>query len=234
MPMARLLRAIKLFNEAATDLKSGLQTIPQLPLELAMVESILEQDTLPASPPAVPITQSSPNPEARRVAEQPAPVLAPAPVPFPDTPAATAGLAEPVSTPPAEGEQLAMGQVERAWDQVLQAVRQRNPATQGLLNTGCKPVEVNGNEIVVTFPFPFLGEKLVDPQRKEEIQESLSDILHARCRIKFVLASEYTPRQQAPGAALDPGPQQTPASGVPDPISQWAEKHGGQAKFIES
>jgi hypothetical protein len=122
---------------------------------------------------------------------------------------------------------------------VLQAVRQRNPATQGLLNTGCKPVEVNGNEIVVTFPFPFLGEKLVDPQRKEEIQESLSDILHARCRIKFVLASQYTPRQQAPEAALDAGRQQTPAgqapaSGVPDPISRWAEKHGGQARFIGS
>jgi DNA polymerase-3 subunit gamma/tau len=44
IPVDRLLQSIRLFNEAATDLRRGLQTIPQLPLELALVEVSLESE----------------------------------------------------------------------------------------------------------------------------------------------------------------------------------------------
>jgi DNA polymerase-3 subunit gamma/tau len=239
MPMARLLKAIRLFNEAATDIKSGLQTIPQLPLELALVESILEPATATAPHPANPAqggpsrVQPTSQPEAHRVAEQPASELAT------ETPAAAADSPIQASALPSTAESLAVEQVEGAWDQVLQAVRQRNPATQGLLNTGCKPVEVNGNEVVITFPHTFMQELLDAPQRKEEIRDALAEVLHVACRLRLVLASEYTPRPEAPRAASTSTPAQTPptsaaSSKVPDPISQWAEKHGGQAKFIRS
>ena len=45
----QLLRSIRLFNEAVTDLRRGLQTVPQLPLELALVESALEPEAPQAS-----------------------------------------------------------------------------------------------------------------------------------------------------------------------------------------
>jgi DNA polymerase-3 subunit gamma/tau len=239
MPMARLLQAIKLFNGAATDLRGGLQTIPQLPLEMALVESILEPGfeapgsaaeghTEPAAP--------APRAESRgsgshRVAEQTAP-------PPSVTPVAHGPDPEPGER--ASGEQnsagqLSLAEVEKAWQHILQAVRQRNPATQGVLNTDCKPVEVNESEIVITFPHVFMRKLLDVPQRKEEIQDALTEVLNTRCRLRLVLASEYAPHAQAPRAGSDVAAQQAPsASEVPGPISQWAKQHGGQARLVES
>jgi DNA polymerase-3 subunit gamma/tau len=252
-PLERLLRAIRLFNEGACDLKSGLQSIPQLPLEMALVETILElgdRAVAPQTPkpqasqpqalesrgPApqtqharpeesapskvAPSSPSSPDPEPRRLAET-APTRASAQDTAPQRP-------ESLAQPPAAGGLLALEQVEQAWDQVLHAVRQRNPATQGVLNTGCKPVEVNGDEVVITFPYPFLREKLGDPQRKMEIQDALSEVLHIGCRLRLVLAREYIPRHATPSTAA-------PALDDKDldQISRWAEERGGQASIVQ-
>jgi DNA polymerase-3 subunit gamma/tau len=233
MPLGRLLRAIKLFNGAATDLRSGLQTLPQLPLEMAVVESIVEEGGLVAPPtsgqqPGAPDPVApAPRPKARRVAEPP---VARAEAP---------GAGERAPGPAPSGTGLALQRVQGAWDQVLQAVRQRNPTAEGALRSGCKPVEVNGAEIVVTFPYPFLRDKLGDPQRKKELQDALTEVLQIRCHVRLVLASEYTPRQQAAQPAATPtagAAASADATGneVPDPISRWAEERGGEAKVVQS
>ncbi len=221
IPMARLLRAIRLFNEAANDLKSGLQTIPQLPLEMALVESLLEQGAPVVSPlPArqEEVAPAPPRPEVRHLAGPQASYQA--------GPLAEAGSPS--------GAPLTLERVQQAWDQVLQVVRQRNPTTHGVLNTGCKPVEVCGDEIVVTFPFPFLRDKLGDPQRRDEIHQALSGVLHTRCRVRLVLASEYVP-----GQPPSPAAPEAAASGLPlddqalDQISRWAAERGGQATIVQ-
>jgi DNA polymerase-3 subunit gamma/tau len=248
IPVARLLRAIHLFNEAATDLRRGLQTIPQLPLEMALVESILEPAQPEASAPAEDSTpprgggqppsshepdrpaRSQSKPEVRRVAEQPAPA--------PASPTESRGQALAAAQPASEqvlASSLTLERLAGAWPQVLQAVRQRNPATQAALNTGCQPVEVNGAEIVVTFPFPVLREKLMAPQRQAEVQEALSEVLHDRCHVRFVLAADYMPRQptvqSTPPAAASPGAQKD--QGFEETIKGWAEKRGGQVTIID-
>lgn len=226
IPRARLLRAIRLFNGAANDLKSGLQTIPQLPLEMALVESLVEQGT-PVIPP----------PAARR--EERAPTSPPTAAPRSETRHLAEQQTPSQAGPPAEtgspsGASLTLERVQQAWDQVLQVVRQRNPTTHGVLNTGCKPVEVCGDEIVVTFPFPFLRDKLGDPQRRDEIHQALTRVLHTRCRVRLVLASEYVPGQPPPPAAPEAA-----ASGLPlddqalDQISRWAAERGGQATIVQ-
>jgi DNA polymerase-3 subunit gamma/tau len=248
VPGARLLRAIHLFNEAATDLRRGLQTIPQLPLEMALVESILEPALPEAGAPAQDSTPpqgggqpppsqdsdgpapSQPKSEVRRVAEQPAPAPA-SPTESPgETPAAAKPASEQVSA-----SSLTLQRLEGAWPQVLQAVRQRNPATQAALNTGCQPVEVNGAEIVVTFPFPVLREKLMAPQRQAEVQDALSEVLHDRCHVRFVLAKDYMPQQPAVKSTPSPAPSAGPQKdqGFEEKIKGWAEKHGGQVTIIE-
>jgi DNA polymerase-3 subunit gamma/tau len=228
-PSRRLLRAIRLFNQAATDLRTGLESIPQLPLELALVEAVLEGNE---SPPPVP----EPDPEELRPSK-PVPSQPTAANREPHRVAETSAAEEtkqiappkhptPSEAPPAPEGTLALEQVEQAWDQVLQAVRQRNPATQGVLNTGCKPVEVNEDEIVITFPYPFLREKLGDAQRKREIQDALGEVLRTQCRLKLVLATEYAPRQQqASTSGLD--------DKALDQISRWAEERGGQASIVQ-
>jgi len=243
LPLDQLLRAIQHFNDAATDLRRGLQTIPQLPLEMALVESLLPK-TAPSAAPAPASAQqpaprvatpSTPQPETRRVAEAPATAPQSAPSAQPHTP--VADVAAP--TPQAGAGALELGQVKRSWDQVLQAVRQRNPATQAVLNTGCEPAEVSGNEVVVTFPYPFLREKLGDPQRKKEIQDALAEVFQVNCRLRLVLASEYKPRHQAAPTALREtavevqNPQPAQGDEVPEPISRWAEEHGAQVKIVD-
>ncbi|MGC9333260.1 MAG: DNA polymerase III subunit gamma/tau, partial [Anaerolineae bacterium] len=49
---AQITQAIRLFNKAITDLRRGFQSIPQLPLELALVESLLDWDVQTAPAPA--------------------------------------------------------------------------------------------------------------------------------------------------------------------------------------
>jgi DNA polymerase-3 subunit gamma/tau len=263
----RLLRAIHLFNEAATDLRRGLQTIPQLALEMALVESALQPKALHGTGQAVGEPQSlyqvSTEPALRRATEQAPstgttasgeapvevePVVQAAISPSTLTPAASsqAQVSAPQPATQSPPGTLTLAQVEQAWALVLQAVRQRNPATQAVLNTGCQPVEVNGEEIVVTFPYPVLREKLVDPQRRIEIQDALTEVLQANCRLKLVLAAEYKPRQHAnpqppptpPGAMPQSPPAQAAQDGqepedeVPAQISRWAAEHGGQAKVV--
>ena len=234
LPMERLLRAIHAFNAATTELKRGLPVIPQLPLEMALVESLLTVEVAATAFPGQ--------------AETPPPILSPQPVASSQAVESSAPArtieqqvrksegAPSISEPPSAAQALSLREVERVWPQVLQAVRQRNPTTQAVLNTGCQPVEVNGNEIIVTFPFPFLRDKLGDPQRRMEIQEALSEVLRTRCRLRLVLASEYTPssdlsstyseEQGANGGTLN---DQTLGE-----IARWAQQRGVEATILSS
>jgi DNA polymerase-3 subunit gamma/tau len=242
MTTEQLLRAIRLFNDAVTDVKSGLQMIPQLPLELALVESIAgsagsvtmsqpksDQEQAPSRTP-VPAT-SAPQAGTHRVAESPTPI--PEPAPAPAEPASSTPQVESVAQGASDSGQLTLEAVERSWDQVLVAVRQRNPTAEGALRSGCTPVEVTGNQVVVTFPYPFLKDKLGDPQRKVEIQDALSEVVGGSCHVKLVLASEYVPGPSPAAPAPDAASSQN-AMGVEDldQITRWAEKLGGETKVV--
>jgi DNA polymerase-3 subunit gamma/tau len=231
LSVGQLLRAIRLFNDAAVELKRGLQTIPQLPLEMALVETIVEPGVSVAS--GAPAAPAPGKPSAETPASQqgrPRPEPAP---PRPqdrrvaEAPAAAPPQASPQAAPGAGGT-LSLAQVSQAWEQVLHAVRQRNPTAEGALRSGCEPVEVSGEEIVITFPYPFLRDKLGDPQRKTEIQDALSEVLNARCRLKLVLAAEYRPRQRANPAPAEPEPAEPALDDQAlDQLSRWAQERGG-------
>ena len=256
----QLLRSIRLFNDAVIDLRRGLHTIPQLPLELALVESRLEPDAPVPSSQGVhqeqALYQTSPQVASTPVAAQPKTETTEAKT---EEVAPQAPASMPAQMPSSEGQEvvaehetpvrqgstgsLTLAQVEQAWASVLHAVRQRNPATEGALRTECKPVEVTGDEVVITFPYPFLREKLVDPKRKAEVQDALAEVLNTECRIKLVKASEYVPArrpertplpaaqsgaaqvQDAPDAVLD-------EAKVTQEVTRWAEEHGGQVKIV--
>ncbi|MGD8624758.1 MAG: DNA polymerase III subunit gamma/tau [Anaerolineae bacterium] len=290
MPVQRLVNAIRLFNQAVTDLRRGFQTIPQLPLEMALVESLLDapapQPQVEATPPTPapatgdqppataaetePGADSAPAPAAEQApvtAAGEAPVTAAGEAPVTaagEAPATTAEetqapasqVKESPSTAPAGG--LSLAQMTDAWEQVLQAVRQRNPAAEGALRSGCQPVEVQGNEVIITFPYPFLRDKLGDPQRRTELQDALSEVMGVPCIVKLVLAGEYKPRPRnaPPANPENPAPKQTPAPAsrpaagataessdqaayaaekpdVPPNLSRWIKEHGGTVEFVD-
>jgi hypothetical protein len=108
-----------------------------------------------------------------------------------------------------------------------------------VLNTGCEPVALSGDEIVITFPFPFLGDKLGSPKRKAEIQDSLTEVLGTSFRLRLVLASDYSPPSQETSSVIAPvqptssPPASTPdETYVPEQISRWAEEHGAKARIV--
>ncbi|MEJ2211919.1 MAG: DNA polymerase III subunit gamma/tau [Anaerolineae bacterium] len=212
LPLERLVRAIRLFNDAATDLRRGFQTIPQLPLELALVESLADAPRS-AAPPSVPAQAGQPasTPAGQPVqaqAGQPAPTQAERPASTsarqqagarpPTKPAAPATAP---ADPPREQPSAGPARVAEASPPTLQA--QAAPAASGLT------VEAYGSEIVVTFPYGFLRDKLDNPERKVDVQDAFSQVLSEKCRVRFVLASEYVPRKRPAGnrpAAGNPAP----------------------------
>ena len=240
----RLLRAIRLFNEATTDLKRKLQTIPQLPLEMSLVESVAERPAAGEVKVSRSVEQARPTPEPPVTPARTPATSAPGAVPgaiaerhvdtSPSSPAPSKPSDRP-SPPEAVAGTLTLETVEQVWDYVLHAVRKRNPATEGALRSGCTPVEVKGQDVTVTFPYPFLRDKLGDAQRHAEIQDALSEVLGRPCRLTLTLASEYAPGQ---ATKFTPEPPEADDQPLDDRalvrISRWAEEHGGHATIIQS
>ena len=267
----QLLEALRLFNGAVTDLRSGLQTLPHLPLEMALVESTLRASTGPdkgsmtaASPlrPAQPAVKSveigqaqadapparpQPKSAGRTVAES-----APSASGVDGTPAERTVV--PVSAPPeqppgatfyqtgpgpAAGSELTLEQVQRRWQEIINAVQALNRTTAAVLRSNCQPVDVAADQILVTVPSAILRDKLENPQRKVELQEAVGSILGVPSRIRLVLAADYAPR---------PAPQQQPQAETPglagqadgadddhalNEISRWAAERGGQTTIVK-
>jgi hypothetical protein len=193
---------------------------------------VAQQEATVKASPSEPVVR--PETKEPRVAERPEPIS----TVTQDIQAPKAEMPEPIAPSEPETGQFTLDQVQQVWDRVLVAVRQRNPATEGALRTDCRPVEVTSNQIVVAFPFPFLREKLADPQRKVEIQDALSQVLGSNCYVKLVLATEHMPRQEPSSQPAPSSPEQDPAAPVMDAkdldqITRWAKEHGGEAKIIE-
>jgi DNA polymerase-3 subunit gamma/tau len=239
----RLLTAIRLFNEAATDLRRGLQTIPQLPLEMALIESMQsaapagaapKTDAPPARPAQEPQTASS---QAKRVAEEAAsaPVESPAGQSKEDEPVDNAPEvpAQPVATA-SSGAALDRQRVESCWEDILSSLHaKRQFPTEAALRTS-QLADVVDDEIIVIPPSQIILEKLNAPQRMDEIQDALKEVLGSTCHLRLVLSAQYTPRQPA-----EPAPSSRPPAGdavaqeIPDEISQWAEDHGAEVSLLE-
>lgn len=239
LPASRVMQAIHLFNDAATDIKrGGLDSIPQLPLEMALVQSLLESKTPapvsaagspPTSAPASPAVRETAGPALRVQSTPPQPSRQPAaPGRTGNEPAhegqehqagARLETAARAQAPTQAGSALELEQVLSKWKQILQAMRKRNLATQAVLASNCRPVAVLGDQVTITVPSRILVEKLRDAARHAEIEDVMAGELGTRCRVKLVVEADYAAtagplpgRAQATGEA--PGQAEEPATGT--------------------
>lgn len=177
-----LLKAIDVFNTAATDLRTGWQ--PQLPLEIAFMETL----------------------EALRESQQipVQPVVAVAPVQTPDpTPSEQHAVQEdsqPASQmPPA----IDFGELREKWNQVLSVTRSHDPMVQALLNSGT-PYGVEGDVVIFQVPSDFLRDKIEKDDNRQVIERVLLHVykqpLKLRCRIAS--AAVASPSQGQPDDLL--------------------------------
>ena len=176
----QILEMLRLFNRVGRE--TGGRTQAQLPLELALVEAILnvregqEQVTSPTPSPRLPaeeaqngaITASKTKPETEVVAE----VKDPSPAP---------------SLTPGE---IGLGQVQAVWPQILRQVRSRSVAAEALLKA-CEPVGMEEDRIVLGFRYPFHRDKVEEQANRTLIEEAVNSVIGEAHPIRCVLGSEY-------------------------------------------
>ena len=185
-PPLDVLRMIKSFNAAATDLRGGWQ--PSLPLELALAE-VME---IPAAAPAA----------VAILSKQPAVVAKPEiPADKPnDKPVARKETEKPVGVPAKEAEKpleetgnVTLEQLTKAWKQIRGLIKPRSQSLDGLLNS-CRLLEVKKGVLVVGFASELLRSKMDTPELIEITRKAISEVCGGELSIKCVV----TNAKQAP------------------------------------
>ena len=210
-PRTQLVETIKRFNEAALTPASSWQ--PQLPLELAFVESIaaatptdvilptvayptdvpvaptgpIAQHQTPVAVPVIPVTPAPP-PQAQESRSAAAPT--PAPTASNVTVVAAASSVEGFSIPVVQGR----------WRDLIGYVQRHNRNLGALLNSA-KPLATEGQTLVLGFDFPLLKDKFDSHNEALDLViEGLRSLFGDEYRAKVVITGQYTP----PAAAAAP------------------------------
>jgi DNA polymerase-3 subunit gamma/tau len=197
-----LLRATRLFNTAALEMKAGF--LPQLPLELALAETIME-DVLAAETPAERarppeqrhpvVTPSAPN------SSSPSSVFAPPPAVketrVPASPATPAQTSEPAIAQGSGGSRLSLDVVNDNWSNILTQLRQTNKMVEALIRS-VRLVGVEGNRVIVEAPSNLLKGRIDQPSSKPYVEQSISQVMGVSVSLRCVVKGEYHPGPQRP------------------------------------
>lgn len=213
-----LLGTVKIFNAAA--MAPGNSWQPQLPLELAFVESLPDEAadapatvaaTVVTPPPVVKqpapqaVAQPAPTPQvqqapAPREKQAPAPppaatsqpVREEAPMPTQPVVAATPPVATPAAVPVSNAS-LSLPAVVSAWPDTLKAARSLDRNLSSILGS-CKPIDLEGNTVIVGFNYPMIKERFDKiPGGTQLAGQALSQIIGSDVTVMAVVTSEYTP-----------------------------------------
>ena len=166
-----VLRMIKSFNMAATDLRSGWQ--PSLPLEVALVEVI--------EAPKMLYQQGSPGGEVKASAKE--------------------KIEKPAVRPPVKNESkrteattelptessISLAQVSKAWKQVKDALRSQ-PSLVALLNSS-RLLEIKDGVLVLGFASEVLRSKMDIPEQLERTGKVISEIVGSDLRLRCVITN---------------------------------------------
>jgi DNA polymerase-3 subunit gamma/tau len=248
-----LLRATRLFNEAALEMKAGF--LPQLPLELAFVESVLDDGATPEppatpAPPAPARSQAPPAPVQSRSAPptSAAPKAEPPAAKSSSSPAPTARstpLPSAEQSSPAAAGSLSSDAVESKWPDILARLRQADKKVEALVRSA-KRVSAEGNNVILEVPSDWLKERIEQPGVKSHIEQYISEVIGAPARLRCVIEGK-SPSPSPPAAKPSPPPSmsgEVPSSGKAaekpggadaeeDPMLRAALDLGGQIKDAE-
>lgn len=166
-----LLRLMKAFNAAATDLRGGWQ--PALGLELAFAEMLEPPQT--SQPPAAAPAASTP----RRLPAAPA---HPEPASPPPGPAATPKAETAVAG-------VTLEQINQSWKQVINHIKsQRNGQLEGLLNS-VRTREIHNGILVLGMSSELLKSKMEHPEMLESTRQAIHHILKVDVPIQVGVAA---------------------------------------------
>jgi DNA polymerase-3 subunit gamma/tau len=210
-----VIRAIKLFNQAAAELRTSWQ--PQLQLELAYLEAVLPAQAAESAPPAPPApSQPAPHPRhAVAQAQQPVYTTASAPPAPPQSQALPAGPDLPPVVADASGEEapasppaspapaasrpaggpasLTLEQVTARWGAVLARLRERSLPAQALLNSS-RLAAMEGDTLVLSWPSSLLKERYENVRTQRLVEDVIAEILGQHLSTRAVLSAKGSER----------------------------------------
>ena len=159
-----VLRMMKIFNNAATDLRGGWQ--PSLSLELALaevVEAPAEVATIAAAP------QPKPKPVSAPVAESKPEVKSEA-------------------LTPEEKPAINSNDIVKAWKPLINALPKAQ-ANLGALMNSVRNIDVQGKTLILGMASDVLVEKLNKPDQIETIQRLIKDHFHVDLSVRCVVTN---------------------------------------------
>jgi DNA polymerase-3 subunit gamma/tau len=208
-----LLRATRLFNAAALEMKVGF--LPQLPLELAFVETLIDESSSEATP-TVSNSQTQRHPAHQAASSKPASSAHPAPSPSPSLtePASEAkdspSESSTTSPSPSPKGDLSFEVVEGNWQAILDQLHQANRMTAALMRSpGVAPAGVEGNNVVVEVPSEWpdeLKRRIEKPNHRALIEQCIGQVLGGSVGLRFVVQGEYGPGTPPGATASNPPP----------------------------
>jgi DNA polymerase-3 subunit gamma/tau len=197
-----VLRMMKVFNNAATDMRGGWQ--PSLSLELALAEVLdapnepAPRSAPPSSPPAAVRAQPQSNPAPALPQEhQPTPVSKAEP---PQMPAPGGVLNEPQGDanpvaeeaveqlPPAGKSALSAADVIKAWKHLAASLPKSQANLSALLNS-VKMIDVQGRTLILGLASDVLVSKIDKPDQIEAIRKLIKDEFGADVHIRCVVTT---------------------------------------------
>jgi DNA polymerase-3 subunit gamma/tau len=207
-----LLAALKRWQSVTHELRAGWQ--PQLPLELAFVDTLVAPDggkrdggggarettARVAEAPAQPARSTTP--AAPATAAPAATTSTPA---RPQTPAPRAARPAPASAAPDAGAAQAgpsLQEVATRWSDVLAGVRARNRNAVAVVREGT-PVAVDGHTLVLVFEHSFHKERVTEDKVRLVVEETLEQLFGVALRLRCVLHGDAVTPGAAGGASDD-------------------------------
>ncbi|HMQ54842.1 MAG TPA: DNA polymerase III subunit gamma/tau [Anaerolineae bacterium] len=174
--IATIIRATTQFNAAAIDIKSGLLAIPQLPLELAFVESVMSTTS-----PTIPVTTMSESPSSG--------------VPATSSQRQVHRLVQStpsVSSPPIVGASapvdLNIDKVRVSFAKVVEIIEPKNKVMAEALRSA-QLYKVDGNEIFF-ITMPLLKKKFEQPIPQKAVNEAFAQALGHSVVVHFLIDQE--------------------------------------------
>jgi DNA polymerase III gamma/tau subunit len=192
-----LLRAVRLFNQAALELKGGTQS--QLPLELAFIEA-----AAPSAQPAAVSRGRNSTTAAPKTPESSPPPSQATPAQLSSPSPAQASASDMVTEPSA-----AMAELQRRWKEVLSTVRQHSFKTEAALRSSCQPLTVERGVLTIAFRHEFHKGMIEDPEHRPAVEQAISAVLGQPHKVRCVLMSDQRAMRARQPAQNRPVPVET-------------------------
>jgi len=188
----RLMKLTNLFNRAIDDLRET--TIPQLPLEMAIIEATLDNSQDVAESP-------SPSPKVEEVKNE-----AEAKEKEPEEPKAQSAVKEPLENGREKEEKSLEGndkkikqsdekilkKIENNWGLVLKNAKSANSPLVPFLKEA-KPIDLEDGLLTIEFAFPFHKQKAEERKYRETVESALEKITSRPLRFKGIISK--TPKE---------------------------------------